>query len=157
MIQDETGHLGGAALTVSSVPRRRLADLAYDELKRRIISGDLPMGTRLVEAPLAKGLGLSRAPVREAMRRLTKEGLTVEYAHQGTFVCQLDVGSLVDLYNVRLGLETVAIRLATRRGASTTRLKELVDTMSTAAATGDHLVVARQELEFHAALCESSG
>jgi DNA-binding GntR family transcriptional regulator len=146
---------GGTGL--QPIRRRRLADIAYDEIRDRIVRGVLPMGSRLNEVQLASDLGVSRAPVREAIRRLTEDGLAVEQPHHGAVVRRLDGRSLVDLYNVRAGLEAVAIRLATRRRMDVAPLRRLIADMAAAARRGDHALVARHELRFHAVLCAGSG
>lgn len=139
------------------INRRRLVDVAYEELRKRIVSGDFAMGSRLNEVHLAADLGVSRAPVREAVRRLSEEGLVVERPHQGAVVRELDASALVDLYNVRAAIEPLAIRLATRRQMDTRQLRALVDRMATAAQSGDYSLVARHELDFHSVICGSSG
>lgn len=139
------------------IDRRRLVDVAYEELRKRIVSGDFPMGSRLNEVHLASDLGVSRAPVREAVRRLSEEGLVVERPHQGAVVRELDAAALVDLYNVRAAIEPLAIRLATRRGMDTRPLQALVARMAAAAQSGDYSLVARHELDFHSVICNNSG
>jgi DNA-binding GntR family transcriptional regulator len=148
------------ARSANRLPRinhRRLVDVAYEELRKRIVSGDFPMGSRLNEVHLASDLGVSRAPVREAVRRLSEEGLVVERPHQGAVVRELDAPALVDLYNVRAAIEPLAIRLATRRGMDTSQLRALVDRMAGAAQSGDYSLVARHELDFHSVICSNSG
>src|SRR5260221_8801210 len=105
---------GGSRTTASATPagrlrpvaRRKLADLAYDAIHASIVGGGFAMGERLVETKLAAELGMSRAPVREALRRLLEEGLVVERPHHGMFVRSFAAHEIVDLYNVRLALET---------------------------------------------------
>jgi DNA-binding GntR family transcriptional regulator len=139
------------------INHRRLVDVAYEELRKRIVSGDFPMGSRLNEVHLASELGVSRAPVREAVRRLSEEGLVVERPHQSAVVREIDAAALVDLYNVRAAIEPLAIRLATRRGMETRPLRALVDRMAAAAQSGDYSLVARHELDFHSVICDNSG
>ena len=115
------------------------------------------MGTRLNEVRLAADLGVSRAPVREALRRLSEEGLVVEQPHIGAVVRKLDASSLVDLYNVRAALEPLAIRLATRRRMETKPLRALIRRMAAAAGSNDYALVARNELDFHSAITKASG
>ncbi len=137
--------------------RTRMADLAYERIRELIIVGDLPIGSRLIETQLAQEFGTSRAPVREAIRRLVEDGLIEERPHHGATVKVLDAAAIIDLYNVRLALETMTIRLATLRGMSTDRLRELVALMDEAAQKGDTMLVARHELDFHAEICQHSG
>jgi DNA-binding GntR family transcriptional regulator len=139
------------------IERRRLGDVAYEEVRKRIVSGDFPMGSRLNEVRLASDLGVSRAPVREALRRLAEEGLVTEQPHIGAVVREIDASSLIDLYNVRAAIEPLAIRLATRRRMDTKPLRTLIRRMASAAESNDFSLVARHELEGHATITESSG
>src|SRR5258708_9373283 len=134
---------GRAGPHLPRIDRRRLGDLAYEEVRKRIVSGDFPMGSRLNEVRLANDLGVSRAPVREALRRLSEEGLVVERPHLGAVLRELDALSLVDLYNVRAALEPLAIRLATRQKMDTKPLRALIRRMASAAESGDYALVAR--------------
>jgi DNA-binding GntR family transcriptional regulator len=146
-----------SATRLPRINHLRLVDVAYEELRKRIVSGGFPMGSRLNEVHLASDLGVSRAPVREAVRRLSEEGLVVERPHQGAVVRELDAASLVDLYNVRAAIEPLAIRLATRRRLDTRPLQGLVERMAGAAKSGDYSLVARHELDFHSVICNGSG
>src|SRR5438128_4848605 len=151
------GQREAADARLPRIDRRRLGDLAYEEVRKRIVSGDFPMGSRLNEVRLANDLGVSRAPVREALRRLSEEGLVVERPHMGAVVRELDAASLVDLYNVRATLESLSIRLATRKRMDTKPLRALIRKMASAAASGDYALIARHELEFHSVITKSSG
>jgi DNA-binding GntR family transcriptional regulator len=146
----------GPSVPLPRIERRRLGDLAYEEVRKRIVSGDFRMGSRLNEVRLAADLGVSRAPVREALRRLSEEGLVVERPHLGAVVKEIDAASLVDLYNVRASLESLAIRLATRRHMDTKPLRELIRQMAVAAQSRDYALVARHELDFHSVIIQSS-
>lgn len=115
------------------------------------------MGSRLNEVRLAADLGVSRAPVREALQRLAEEGLVVERPHLGAIVRELDASSIVDLYTVRAAIESLAIRLATARGMGTKQLRDLITRMGAAARAANATLVARHELEFHAAITNECG
>lgn len=131
------------------VHRDRLADQAHGAIREAIITGKFDTGERLIETRLAADLGMSRAPVREAIQRLAEEGLVTEHPHQGTFVTILTADDVVDFYNVRLGIETTAVRLFMRRACSTEPLRAKIQTMPRAAARRDANSVVRAELEFH--------
>ena len=96
---------------VSTDSYRTMADIAYDELRRRILSGALPAGSRIDQDAEAERLHASRMPVREALRRLGAEGLVDIAPHRGAVVRSLSVADLEDLYVMRLALEGVAGRL----------------------------------------------
>jgi GntR family transcriptional regulator of gluconate operon len=83
-----------------------------DRIRASILSGDLPAGLKLVEAELARRFHVSRGPIREALRELSREGLVVDLPRRGTFVCTLTQADLTEVYAVREALETVAVREA---------------------------------------------
>jgi DNA-binding GntR family transcriptional regulator len=129
--------------------RTRLTDLALEALRSSILNGDFAMGERLVETQLASELEMSRAPIREALQRLRQEGLVEERPHQGTFVCSLGAADVADLYNTRLGLEVVAIRLFVRGKKPTAPLWSEITAMERAAAKGARSQVVGHEMDFH--------
>lgn len=85
------------------------SDVAYAELKRRLLLGDFPLNVRLGEARVATMCGVSRTPVREAMHRLHAEGLVQRAADGGFEPVAPDVASMRDLYDVRVALELHAL------------------------------------------------
>ena len=92
-----------------------LADAATAELRERILSGELESGAPLRLEELARSLGTSISPVREAVRKLEALGLAVHVAHRGSRVKELDVDDLRDTYEARLALEPVAVARAAGR------------------------------------------
>jgi DNA-binding GntR family transcriptional regulator len=84
-------------------------------LREMILGGKLPPGTRINEAELASVLGISRGPVREAIQRLTAEGLTTISPHRGAFVRRFSADEIVQLFEVRMILESAGARLAALR------------------------------------------
>src|SRR3954462_14023997 len=89
-----------------------LADAATAELRERILSGELESGAPLRLEELARSLGTSISPIREAVRKLETLGLAVHVAHRGSRVKELDVEDLRDTYEARLALEPVAVARA---------------------------------------------
>ena len=87
---------------------RTLRGQAYDILKRQLLSGELRPGERVNEVVMAARLGISRGPLREAIRNLEQEGLLIAAPHRGTFVRQLTEEEAAELQEVRLALETAA-------------------------------------------------
>ena len=133
-----------------------LADLAYAAIREEILSGRLRGGERLVEAQLARDLGTSRGPVREALRRLSDEGLADILPRRSAVVRELTDDEIQAIADFRIAIETMAARLAVRRGASTKPLHALVARLTRAAERGDEPEVVALDLAFHRALCESS-
>lgn len=97
---------------------------AYRRLLEEIRTGALSPGARLRETELAERLGVSRTPVREAIRQLEADGLVVHLARQGATIRSLDHAEVVELYEMRAVLEGTAARLAAR-AASEIELAEL--------------------------------
>lgn len=109
----------------------RLTDVVYDRLRNSIFAGSIAPGQRLSVPALAAELEVSRSPVREAVRRLTEEGLAREEPRRGAVVARIDTDELVRLYEVREVLEGLAARLAVEHSG-----RLLVDRL--AAVLADH-------------------
>ena len=101
-----------------------VAEITYKAIKKNILSQIYPPKFQLREIHLAKELGTTRTPVREAIIRLQSEGLVSIYPHRGAFVAQLTSKEVEDLLDVREALETKAAELAIRR-ANRDQLDEL--------------------------------
>lgn len=89
-----------------------LTSRVYEVLKNKILSMELPPGTRLKDGELAKGLGVSNTPIREAIRQLEKDGLVETIPHRGNFVKKMSPEEVCEIYDVRMVLEALAARLA---------------------------------------------
>ena len=92
-----------------------LRDVVFQTLRKAIISGDFEPGERLMEIGLAKKLGVSRTPVREAIRMLELEGLVVMVPRRGAEVARITITDLRDSLEVRLAIEELAVSLACDR------------------------------------------
>ena len=88
---------------------------AYAEVRAAIVENRYPPGQRLVEQRIAEELGLSRTPVREALRMLEAEGLVVSARNRGAMVRPLSPTEVLDLYGLRIRLESYAVEVATER------------------------------------------
>jgi DNA-binding GntR family transcriptional regulator len=146
-----------ASTDMSPLARPSLAELAHQAIRESVLSGAIPMGERIVETRVAEQLGISRAPIREALRRLAEERLVIERPRRGTFVREITASDFIDIYNVRIAIETGAIRLATRRRASTEPIEETIEQMAAAAELGEEQEVINLELRVHHQICEASG
>lgn len=98
---------------------------AYDDVRAAIVENRYQPGQRLVEQRIAEELGLSRTPVREALRLLEAEGLVVSERNRGAMVRPLSSTEVGDLYGLRIKLESYAVEVATER-ATEEELGELV-------------------------------
>jgi DNA-binding GntR family transcriptional regulator len=92
-----------------------LAHQVEEQLRRQIVRGDRPIGSRLNEAEIAASLDVSRGPVREALQRLARDGLVVIEPHRGASVRSLNRDELVELFAVRIALESEAAGIAAER------------------------------------------
>jgi phosphonate utilization transcriptional regulator len=104
-----------AMATIEMLRENSLATLAQRELERRIISGEIAVGTKLNEADIAGALGVSRGPVREAFRALDQAGLVRVEKNRGVFVRQVSLAEANEIYEVRAVLEGLIGRLAAKR------------------------------------------
>lgn len=98
---------------------------AYEQVRAAIVENRYAPGQRLVEQRIAEELGLSRTPVREALRMLEAEGLVVSERNRGAMVRPLSPTEVVDLYGLRIRLESYAVEVATER-ATEAELGQLV-------------------------------
>lgn len=99
--------------TLHPVPGRfTLREHVVRRLRAAILSGVLEPGTQLVETQLAEQLGVSRGPLREAIRELIEEGLLANVPYTGTFVIELTARDVEEIYSLRTMLESFAFRLA---------------------------------------------
>ena len=92
-----------------------LRDVVFHTLRRGIMQGDLKPGERLMEIKLANRLGVSRTPIREAIRMLELEGLVVMIPRKGAQVAEITEKDLKDVLEVRMGLEDLAVKFACQR------------------------------------------
>ncbi len=134
-----------------ALAQAQLGARATDSLRALIQSGDLPPGTHLVENDLADLLGVSRGPVREALRNLVRDHLVVLSPNRGATVAEWEWRDILDLFAVRRPLEVEAIALATERAASecTRELATMLPDWRAAAIAGNHKRCADFDLAFH--------
>ena len=91
---------------------RPLREIVYEELKRQILVGEIAPGTRMMEVDLADEMGVSRTPVREAIRKLEKEGLVTIEPRRGAYASDISIKDMLDVLEVRQTLEGLAASLA---------------------------------------------
>src|SRR5438105_268871 len=98
----------------SDLSYQQVWETVRERIRTAILAGELPAGTKLVEADLARSFGVSRGPIREALRELSREGLVVDLPRRGTFVCTLSQTDFLEVYAVREALELGAAHEATK-------------------------------------------
>lgn len=122
------------------------------------MSGELAPGTRLSVPELAKQLQVSRSPVREAVLLLVGEGLAVEHTRRGVEVARLELADLLEVYDLRCAIESLACSLAAERMSSTdlAALRGVLDAQG-AAAVGDPRQFRELDTRFHQIIVQASG
>ena len=128
-------------------------------LESDIVEGRLRPGDRLEERVLAERFGVSRTPVREALRRLVASGLVQEQAGSGCFVARTTMSELMSMFEFMNEVEASAARLAAQRIDGTAKgwLIEAVRAGEESAAAGDVLAYSRVNLKFHELIYVASG
>jgi DNA-binding GntR family transcriptional regulator len=92
---------------------RTMQEIVYDTIRESILNGHYPPGRRLVADDLAKELGVSRMPIREALHRLEVAGLVMMVPHRGAVVSEFSEPDIIEVYHIRAVLDGLAARLAT--------------------------------------------
>ncbi len=141
------------------VARNVLSAQVKDRILQWILEGELAPGSRIVETRVARELGVSQAPVREALRDLTTLGLVEIQAYRGARVRKPTKQELIEAMEVRAELEAIAARQAapTMTAETLGELRALVAEMSRHADEGDPHEHARTNTRFHAAVVRSAG
>ena len=138
---------------------RPLREIVYDQLKMQILTGHITPGTRMMEVDLADNMGVSHTPVREAIRKLEKEGLVVIEPRRGAYVSDISVKDMVDTLVVREDMEGLAAFLAAQSisGEEIDELEEITAGYSDAIANGVMEDIIRYDEAFHRRIVELSG
>ena len=136
-----------------------LRESVAEEIRRLIMIGELEPGERLVEDRLAEQLGVSRNPVREAIRALEGTGLVEVVPRRGAYVSQLDPLQASQLLELRAVIEGYAARLAARNRTDehVAALRECIEGGMEASRKGDHVRAAAYHRDFHIGIERASG
>lgn len=128
-----------------------LRDVVFNTLRQAILRGELKPGERLMEIQLANKLGVSRTPIREAIRKLELEGLVLMIPRKGAEVAQITEKSLRDVLEVRKALEELAVQLACERITTEEldALKKAADDFEAILESEDITKVAEADVAFH--------
>lgn len=131
----------------------------YQLLKRRIVTNDLALGLKLTEQQLAKELGVSRTPIREALNRLIQDGLVTASPGRGAFVATFQPYDIVEFFEVREALEGMAARLAASRitREALTRLRRQLEAGVAHGERDGYTGYLEADRKFHEAVTSASG
>lgn len=134
-----------------------VVDQVHAAIREQILSGELERGSRLPQETIAAELGVSRTPLREALRRLAGEGLVILQPHHGATVADLDFGDMSDAWGARLVIEPPAAGLAAERrdAAQIDRMREAIAAQRVSADSVSASLDANRD--FHLALVAASG
>ena len=140
-------------------PRAPAQVAVLSSLRSDILTGDLAPGDQIVQEALAERYGVSRVPLREALKMLEAEGQVVYHPHRGYFVAELSVADLLEVYRLRALLEAEAIRHAvpSLTDEDVLALSDLRDAIDEAAAAEDVFAMTAANRRFHFAIFDASG
>ena len=136
-----------------------LRDVVFNTLREAILKGDLKPGERLMELQLASKLGVSRTPIREAIRMLEQEGLAVTTPRKGAEVAKMTLKDMEDVLEIRDSLDELAVRIACQK-ISDEQLKQLEDMkelFEKSTQTGNVKKIAEADVTFHDVIYEATG
>jgi DNA-binding GntR family transcriptional regulator len=142
----------------SAIPRRSLHDELVDRLRRQIVEGGLAPGDKISEKDLCETYGVSRTPLREALKVLAREGLVVLTPNRGAHVSMLTVADLEEAFPVIGALEALAGELACARAtdAEIAAIARLHEKMAAAYRRGDRQGYFRLNQQIHEAMAEAA-
>lgn len=143
--------MGKKSLALQSDDFLPLRDEVFNTLRELILKGDLKPGERLMEIHLAEQLGVSRTPIREAIRMLELDGLVKMIPRKGAQVAQISREDLQDVLEVRKALDTLAVKLACNRITEDEikKLKEAENEFEKTLMQSDTTLIAEADVAFH--------
>lgn len=135
-----------------------LRDVVFNTLREAILKGDLKPGERLMELQLAAKLGVSRTPIREAIRMLEQEGLAVTTPRKGAEVAKMTLKDMEDVLEIRASLDELASQVATVRitDEQLVRLKERKQDFEISLKSGNVKMIAEADVKFHDVIYEAT-
>jgi len=136
-----------------------LSKKVYQVLKAEIIKGSLKPGTKLLEGKIAEQMGVSRTPVREALKELAAEGFAKMTPNQGIVINNISIEDLQEVLQIRVVLEGLAARLAAKmiKEKEIKELEKILRKMEYYTKKGDILDFSRRATEFHALVVNACG
>lgn len=136
-----------------------LRDVVFKTLRQAILTGELKPGERLMEIHLANKLGVSRTPIREAIRQLELEGLVIMVPRKGAQVASITEKSMSDVLEVRLALDKLAVELASKRISYEQKeeLHQALVDFENMVSSGNASEIAKADVAFHDKIFEATG
>lgn len=136
-----------------------LRDVVFNTLRQAILTGELKPGERLMEIHLANRLGVSRTPIREAIRKLELEGLVTMIPRRGAEVAQITEKSMNDVLEVRRSMDALCVELACDRISQQelSELEKACDAFAEAVTTKDIRKIAQADVALHDIIVQATG
>jgi DNA-binding GntR family transcriptional regulator len=134
-----------------------LTEQAYQSVKRQLLNGSFPEGSKLTEEYLSSALGISKSPVREALMRLASEGLIIIEARRGAYVRKFSAKEVHDLYDVRALLEVHAVSIARITPELLEPMAASIERTRANLEAGDKLSHIEEDIHFHGLIARSTG
>ena len=134
-----------------------LTEQAYQSVKRQLLNGSFPEGSKLTEEYLSNALGISKSPVREALMRLESEGLICIEARRGAYARKFSAKEVRDLYDVRALLEVQAVSIATITPELLLEMAESIERTRNNLEAGDKLRHIEEDMHFHGLIAAATG
>ena len=136
-----------------------LREVVFKTLRQSILTGELKPGERLMEIHLAEKLGVSRTPIREAIRKLELEGLVTMIPRRGAEGAKISEKNLKDVLEVRTCLDSLAVRLACQRitDEQIDDLKKACDDFVLATKTGEATAITKADVKLHDVIVRATG
>ncbi len=128
-----------------------LRDVVFDSIRAAILTGSIKPGERLMEVQMAEKLGVSRTPIREAIRKLELEGLVIMIPRKGVYVADLSVKDITDVLEIRAALEGLAAGLAAARVTEeeNEEIRKAAVSFDEAIKGDDFELIVAKDIEFH--------
>lgn len=144
---------------VRTIQNKSISSIICDQLEEMILSGKIKSGERINESQLSKNLGVSRAPIREACRQLERSGMVEVRKNKGTFVKQIDLKEVEELYEIRGALDALAGEKAALviTDEQQDELHRLFELMRLATENEDHQQYFKVNLDFHMYIMRVAG
>jgi DNA-binding GntR family transcriptional regulator len=141
---------------------RPTAQLIADQLRELIVQGTFRPGQQINESALASQLNTSRGPLREALQRLSQEGILVSHRNRGVFVLELSTDDIKEIYAVREAVESAAANILMDAGQEKINdtcdvLKGIIKDMAKQVAVSDWQAIARLDMQFHTSFVAGTG
>ena len=141
-----------------SMESKPIREVAYETLKNAIVTGEIPAGSRIVETEYAERMHISRTPLREALRKLERDGLVEYVVRRGVVVRAFTIADVEEIYTIRNALEMLTLPAIIQNATAEDirSLRELLDEMDAFDEAGDIEALSPRARAFHTQLTRLS-